>query len=303
MDKKVVVLYGGTSSEREVSLHSGANVAEYLTDAGYTVELADTGGPDFDLLGVCENAGAVLPILHGAGGEDGVLQRELERLHVSFFGSGSEACALTFNKGRYREFIEGHGIKMAAGEVVDRKQFRVSTLRQAPYVLKPLNGGSSVDTIILHDLAKEPSDAFFDDMFVRYEHMLLEVLIVGQEITVGILNDKALPIILIVPPEGKDFDYENKYNGQTAEIVNPEQVPIGVQKQAQELALQLHLLTGCRHLSRSDMIVTTTGSLYVLETNTIPGMTAQSLFPKMAAADGMDMVALVKCFVEMAKEL
>jgi D-alanine-D-alanine ligase len=303
MDRRVLVLQGGDSSEREVSLRSAANVVRQLETLGYPVTVADPASEDFDLAKLTADCDVVLPILHGAGGEDGVLQRQLETLGVPFLGAGSAACELTFDKAAYRKFITGQGIWMAEGEIVNREQFQASRLRQAPYVLKPIDGGSSVDTVILHELAAEPSPAYFDDLFARYGTMLLEELIEGQELTVGVLGDTPLPIILIVPPSDETFDYENKYNGRTQEIVNPKQVAPEVQKNAQTLALQLHRLTGCRHLSRSDMIATPDGKLYVLETNTIPGLTEQSLFPKMAAATGMDIAALVKCFVDMAKGL
>jgi D-alanine-D-alanine ligase len=157
--------------------------------------------------------------------------------------------------------------------------------------------------LILADLKREPDATYFDDLFGRHPEMLLEQLIVGQELTIGILRNRPLPVILIEPPAGEDFDYENKYNGRTKEIVNPPGIPHDIQRRAQQLALQIHVLTGCRHISRSDMILTPDGTLYILETNTIPGMTEQSLFPKMAQADGIDMARLVNSFVEMAKGL
>ncbi|MEJ0072623.1 MAG: D-alanine--D-alanine ligase [Candidatus Saccharibacteria bacterium] len=299
----MLVLQGGASPEREVSLRSAANVVKWLRAEGYDVMVADPADADFNLAKLADDCDVVLPILHGAGGEDGALQTQLEAMGKPFLGAGSEACELTFDKALYRDFLGESGILMAAGEVVDAAGFKHSELRDAPYVLKPIAGGSSVDTVILHDLADEPSEAYFAELFERYGEMLLEELIEGQEITVGVLGDKALPIILIVPPSDENFDYENKYNGRTQEIVNPEQVSAQVQERAQDLTLRLHRLTGCRHLSRSDMIVTPGGTLYVLETNTMPGLTEQSLLPKMAAANGMDMAVLVKCFVQMAKEL
>ena len=299
MKNKVLVLGGGLSNEREVSLRSAANVTKQLRSVGCMVIETDPAAADFDLSEACKGVDIVMPILHGAGAEDGGLQAQLERLGIPFLGSGSAACALTFDKARYRDFVAGQGVQMAAGEVVDRRSFARSKLRKKPYVLKPREGGSSVDTLILHNLADEPKLAYFDQLFTRYETMLLERLIEGQELTVGVLGDAALPIILVVPPAGGTFDYENKYNGQTQEIVNPRQIAPDVQTRAQELALRLHRMTGCRHLSRSDMILTPDGELYVLETNTIPGMTEQSLFPKMAAAAGITMPVLVEEFVSM----
>jgi len=300
---RVLILYGGYSGEREVSLRSGANVATHVRDHGHDVILADPAADGFDLEWLANTCDIVLPILHGAGGEDGVLQAQLEKMGKPFFGSGSVACRLTFDKAAYRTFITEQGIQMAAGEVVNRQQFKSSKLRQKPYVLKPVDGGSSVDTVILHDLSDEPDDSYFDELFSRYETMLLEELIEGHELTVGVLEDKPLPVILIVPPESETFDYENKYNGRTQEIVKPKNVSATHQRKAQQLALKIHKLTGCRHMSRTDMILAQDGTLYVLETNTIPGLTDQSLLPKSAAAAGHDMAALVSRFVNLAEAL
>lgn len=300
MATKILLLQGGNSNEREVSLRSAANVVHWLRETGHEVVVADPAEPGFELARAAADCDAVIPMLHGAGGEDGMLQRQLEALGKPFLGSGSQACALTFDKVKCREFMSARGVRIPQGKVVNRASFNTSSLRERPYVLKPINGGSSVDTLILHDLAREPDAAYFDQLFSRYPEMLLEELIAGKELTVGVLGDEALPIILIVPPEAEEFDYENKYNGRTQEIVNPPDVPDDIQRAAKELALHVHRLTGCRHLTRTDMIMTPAGELYVLEINTIPGMTEQSLFPKMAAAAGVAMPALVKRFVQLA---
>jgi len=301
--ERILVLQGGSSSEREISLRSAANVIKYLEQDGYEVITADPADPNFDLKTLSENCDVVLPILHGENGEDGLLQGQLQELQVPFLGSESGACELTFNKSIYREFMTKEKVKIPAGTVVDREHFDFAPLRKSPYVLKPIDGGSSVDTLILKDIFEEPDALYFNELFAKHDEMLLEQLIVGQELTVGILKNKALPVILIVPPESETFDYENKYNGKTQEIVNPPNISHEKLREAQNLALKLHVMTGCRHYSRSDMILTSDGSLYVLETNTIPGLTEQSLFPKMAAADGVDMANLVRSFVEMAKGL
>ncbi|HSX06465.1 MAG TPA: D-alanine--D-alanine ligase [Candidatus Saccharimonadia bacterium] len=301
--ERVLVLQGGLGSERAVSLRSAAHVVAALRETGYAVATADPVDPKFTIQKAAQNADLVISMVHGQGGEDGTSQQILEAMGKPFLGSGSSACALTFNKALYRDFMAVHGIRMAAGEVVSGQAFTTSKLRQAPYVLKPVDGGSSIDMVLVRDLADEPSSVYFDELFTHHQQMLLEQLIVGQEITVGVLGDIALPVILIVPPAEAEFDYENKYNGATQEIVNPPQLSLQVQEHAKQLALRIHRLTGCRHLSRTDMIVTPEGELYVLETNTLPGMTAESLFPKAAAAAGYDMQALVRCFVAMAKEV
>jgi D-alanine-D-alanine ligase len=300
--QKILVLHGGSSSERAVSLRSAANVITQLDKLGHEVIIADPSHDSFNLRDMVAQVDIILPILHGAGGEDGTLQRELEALGKPFLGSGSDACDLTFDKAMYRDFVAQHGVLIADGEVVDHEQFKESEFRHGPYVLKPVSGGSSVDTIIVHNIAEEPDGLVFEDLFNRYSEMLIEELIDGQELTVGILGDEALPVILIIPPSHENFDYENKYNGRTQELVNPADVSGDVQKRAKELALRLHRLTGCRHMSRTDMIVAN-DMLYVLETNTIPGLTEQSLLPKAAEVSGLDRTALVKSFVDMTNSL
>ncbi len=300
--ERVLILEGGPSSERAVSLRSAAHVADALRKAGGSVITADPAEAGFDLTGMAQKVDVVIPMVHGEGGEDGVCQQSLEAMGKPFLGSDSAACALTFNKALYRDFMTTHDVRMAAGEMVSWRLFKKSKLRQAPYVLKPIDGGSSIDTVIVRDMSHEPNGEYFSELFARHKRMLLEQLIVGQEITVGILGGEALPVILIVPPEAGEFDYENKYNGVTQEIVNPTQIPVRIQQEAQKLALKIHQLTGCRHLSRTDMIVTPEGKIYVLETNTLPGMTAESLFPKAAAAAGINMPTLVRRFLDMASE-
>jgi D-alanine-D-alanine ligase len=129
--------------------------------------------------------------------------------------------------------------------------------------------------------------------------MLLEELIEGTEITVPILGDQALPVIEIIPPQGKEFDYENKYNGTTQELCPPQHVSAEKQQEAQRLAEKIHKAAGVRHLSRTDIIIDENGKLWVLELNTIPGLTDQSLFPKAAAAAGINMQQLMQKFLDM----
>lgn len=301
--EKILVLQGGRSGEREVSLRSAAGVVEQLKTLGYEVTVADPAAADFELEQLARDCDVVLPIIHGADGEDGVFQKRLEAIGKPFLGSGSAACELTFDKSKYREFMVKRGVRMAQGEVVDHAGFKNSALSQKPYVLKPVDGGSSVDMVIAHTPGDTPDETDLDELFTKYSTMLLEELIEGQELTVGVLDNQVLPVILIVPPADEEFDYENKYNGRTQEIVDPSEIPNETKQKAQELALCAHQLTGCRHLSRTDMILGNDSNLYVLETNTLPGMTSQSLFPKAAAAAGYDMRALVKCFVTLAKRV
>lgn len=285
---KVLVLYGGTSNERAVSIRSGKVVLRALSSSPHTVRGADPAKSNFDLTSELEGVDVVFPVLHGEPGESGDLQKKLDDLGIRYVGSGPEACRLTFDKGLYKEELDRLGIRNARWEVVKESDFYKSRLLESAFVLKPLNGGSSLDTLIINDVSRIPR-ATVSRVFNKYGTMLLEELIEGQEITVGVLKNKPLPIILIEPPEGAVFDYTNKYNGKTKETASPSSISSLIQKQAQELALFIHQQLGCKDLSRTDMIVSKAGELYVLETNTLPGMTDESLFPKAAKASGLGM--------------
>jgi D-alanine-D-alanine ligase len=296
---KVVVLCGGISDERDVSLRSGASVAKALETAGYHVELLDTGD-DFDKhLAAMQASDVVFPVFHGIGGEDGVPQAYLESHGLTYVGSDASASRLCIDKWRTKELLRQHGLPTPAAEVVGASTIWDSPLVQKPFVLKPADGGSSVDTFIVRDVAVLDK-AKIDAALQRYPQMLLEALVSGTEITVGVVGDEALPVIEIRPPADGEFDYENKYNGATQELCPPETVSTEQQKQAQDIALQVHQLCGCRDFSRTDFMIDSDSNLYVLEINTIPGMTDQSLLPKAAAAAGMNMSVLCDRLVKLA---
>jgi len=293
---KVHVISGGTSSEREVSLRSGAAVAAALQSAGYDVTILDLASASLEEMADCD---VVFPALHGIGGEDGTLQAKLDTKHVRYVGSGAAASALCFDKWRYRQTVTDHGLPMAEGALVTADSYQEHPLTAAPFVLKPFNGGSSIDTFIVRDPKDIPRDKIAD-AFTRYPELLLERLIIGTELTVGVLGDMPLTPIEIIPPEHAEFDYENKYNGATRELCPPEHVSQELQEEAKALALKAHQLTDCRDLTRTDIMLDQTGQLFLLETNTLPGMTDQSLFPKAARAAGIEMTSLCSQLVEMA---
>jgi D-alanine-D-alanine ligase len=164
--------------------------------------------------------------------------------------------------------------------------------------LKVLRGGSSIGTLIVRDTATLKHEEV-DKLFELDREAVLEELIEGVEVTIPILDKTALPAIEIRPPEGLEFDYENKYNGLTAEICPPESVSEELQQESQKLSEQVHKIMKCRHLSRVDIMIDQEGKLFVLEINTIPGLTDQSLYPKSAAVAGLSMPQLVKRFVEL----
>lgn len=296
----ILVLEGGDSSEREVSLRSAAAVATGLRRAGHTVSTFDTVLGIDSIVDHARGVDMVFPILHGDNGEDGVVQEVLERAKIPFLGTGSASSRICISKAKTHEILEAEGVRMARFEIVTSESFLRSELIKKPFVLKTIDGGSSVDIVISRELLQNDMQ-LAKKLLTKRGTMLLEELIEGQEITVPVLDEEALPIIAITPPAEGEFDYENKYNGKTTEIcpVPDDMIPEATQREAQELALKVHKTLGARHLSRTDMIMTANGELFVLELNTIPGMTDQSLYPKAALTAGITMVELVDRFVKL----
>lgn len=292
----VHIVCGGRSAEREVSLRSGTAVAEALKSAGYDVTVLDSANATLAEIAACD---VVFPALHGVGGEDGTIQAQLEEAAAKYVGSGPSSSRLCFDKWEYRQAITAANIPMAEGALVQVDNYQQHPLARAPYVLKCLTGGSSIDTYIVRNPQAAPHTEI-TDTFHRHPTMLIEQLIVGIELTVGVFGDQVLPVIEIVPPTNGEFDYENKYNGATLELVPAQHVSIELQQKAQTLALEAHQVTGCRDLSRTDIMLDQNGRIFLLETNTLPGMTNESLFPKAARAAGIEMPELCKRLVEMA---
>lgn len=297
---KYIVLGGGTSPEKEVSLRSAAAVREALEELGHEVTSIDPAQLSIqELVAQARDADAVFPILHGEGGEDGTLQKHLEAANIPYFGPDAAACDNTFDKVVFKKILEANGLPTPKWAVVTALDFDDEPLTLRPYVLKPIGGGSSIDTFIVRDPSAD--NGALKEALTRYDAMLLEELIEGSEITVGILDTEALPVVEIIPPANQEFDYENKYNGATQELCPPQHVSSDLQEKAQQLAVKVHEITQCRHLSRTDMLIDAPGALYIIDTNTIPGLTSQSLYPKAAKAAGYSWSGLVERFATLIK--
>lgn len=298
MKPRLVILGGGDSPEREVSLRSAAAVAAAAKSAGYSVAEADPAN-GFSILDGLPQSTIILPILHGKGGEDGSIQAEMERRDLIFLGAGSKVSELCFDKWRTRQVLEQAGLPIPLGGFVTRDTYGDSQLAKRPHVLKINHGGSSIGTLIVRQPDKlEPSE--INELFDMEKEAVIEELVEGIEVTVPILDQSALPPIEIHPPEHGEFDYENKYNGKSQELCPPPSLTQGQIDDAKKLAENVHRAVACRHLSRVDFIMRPDGSFVVLEINTIPGMTDQSLYPKAAAVAGISMSELVRRFVDMA---
>lgn len=291
---KVVVLGGGESVERDISLRSSQAVLTALTAAGYDTTFIDPA-EDKAMERIAQSF-IVFPILHGAGGEDGTIQSELEHRGLPYLGSDSSASKNCFDKWLTREQLNQAELPIAQGELVIAETYEFSGLRSKPHVLKAVGGGSSIGTLIVRDPAFVDSHKV-DEVFEVSDRAVVEELIEGIEITIPILDNDALPVIEIQPPASEEFDYSNKYNGRTREICPPPSISESLQRKVQTVAEKAHKQLRCRHLSRVDMIVKPDGGVVILEINTIPGLTDQSLYPKSALEAGIDMPALMARFV------
>ncbi|MDQ2973447.1 MAG: D-alanine--D-alanine ligase [bacterium] len=289
------VICGGKNAEREVSLRSGNAVANALKTKNHIVKVIDTTASDIELQ-ACDIA---FPVLHGVGGEDGSFQKRLEDLNILFVGSDSKSSALCMDKSIYREFMIKKGFLMPRGSTLNLKAYLNSDFRNIPHVIKPVDGGSSIDTLFLRDTSNLDDDQIYE-LFNAHKEMIVEQLIEGFEITVGIIENDVLPAIEIIPPANTEFDYENKYNGKTQELCPPQNISEEIQTLAKEISMKVHKFAGCRDYSRSDFMISKDGKVYLLETNTIPGMTEQSLYPKMALTYGLSMPELADKLAKLA---
>jgi D-alanine--D-alanine ligase len=293
---KIAVLMGGPSEERAVSLRSGAAVVNALTSTGAKVMSVDVREAGFVL---SVKADVVFIALHGTFGEDGTLQRMLEEHGIAYTGSGSHASACAFDKIAAKGRFKAAGIPTPKCEVFDRARCDLKRLAALgfPLVVKPSRQGSSVGVSIVQeetDLEEACQIAW------RYDHHLLaEQFITGRELTVGIFDGRALPVIEI-RPKHDFFTYEAKYTkGQTDYLV-PAPLDKSVEGQVKAAALRAHDCLGCRDLSRVDLILGEKNQPFVLEVNTIPGFTETSLVPKAAAAAGIEFRDLCARLVALA---
>lgn len=305
-DVRVALLVGGRSAEREVSLNSGAQVVAALARSGFDVETIDAGDDEF--IGALQRAEAdvVFICLHGRFGEDGTVQGLCELLELPYVGSGVLASALAMDKVMSKHVFTQAGLAtpdyfvLTRGEAVDIGA--ITERLGAKTVVKPANEGSAIGVTIAH--APEELPAALEEAFHYDSNVLVERFVAGAEITVGVLGNREpwpLPTLEIVP-EHEFYDYESKYVPGMSRHIIPARVSDKVREECQRLSVEAHVALGCRGMSRADTIVEENGSVWLLEVNTIPGMTPTSLLPDAAKAAGMDFPALCRTLVELALE-
>lgn len=300
---RVGVLYGGISAEREVSAKSGEAVANALAQAGYPVELLDPRDIPVGCLTV-ERMDVAFNALHGTFGEDGGIQSVLEVLGVPYTGSGVTASRVAMDKVASKQCFRRAGVRtpafveLEAAWPSERKAAALAPLG-LPAVVKPAAQGSSVGVSIVE--SEDQLNAAIARALEFDERAIAEEFIPGRELTVGILGDRALPIIELVY-EGRIFTYNIKYTkGAATHVVRPA-LPGGLTERIQQMALDAHRSLGCRGCTRVDLRLDAHGEPFVLEVNTIPGMTETSLLPDAAAAAGISFTQLCVLAIHMALE-
>jgi len=302
-DKKlnIALIMGGTSDEREVSLASGAEILRHLSKNKYHVLVFDPKYGLAPLMHAKERGKVELAYitLHGKFGEDGAVQGFLELIGLPYTGSGLAASANAMDKCISKAIYDSVGILTPQCRVLNSKKDKINI--KPPFVVKPHNNGSSIGVSIVKNQAD--LKGAIDLAFKYSPRVILEEYVKGTEITgaaLGNTNPKALPLVEICPKAGF-FDYKSKYvAGETEEIV-PARLSLQLTKKAQQAALAAHEALSCRGVSRTDMIVKG-NDVYVLETNTLPGMTQTSLLPKAAAAAGISYEQLLDRLINLGLE-
>jgi D-alanine-D-alanine ligase len=296
---KIAVLMGGPSAEREVSLVSGAAVAKTLRELGHNVTEIDVGRDMAAVVAaLTPKPDVAFNALHGRYGEDGCIQGLLEFLEIPYTHSGVLASALAMDKPTARRLFTQAGLRCAEGRIARRDEVIAGRVMDPPYVVKPINEGSSVGVQIVGEGDNGPPQG---EDWIFGDTVLVERYIPGREIQVAVLGDKALGAIEI-RPEGKFYDYEAKYTEGKARHLMPAPLSEDEYSEALEVGLTAHMTLGCRGVSRTDLRFDDTsdgpGCFYVLEVNTQPGMTPLSLVPEIAAHGGIDFPELVSWMVE-----
>lgn len=305
MSKRVTVLMGGFSAEREVSLRSGAAAAAALEKAGYAVATIDVRRELRTLIAglLATKPAVVFNALHGRFGEDGRIQGLLDIMQIPYTHSGMLASALAMDKPTAKRLFAAAGIPVPDGRVASRAEAAAGDVLPRPYVLKPLNEGSSVGVHIVRQ--GDNANPLAGDDWPFGEEVLAERFIPGREITVAVMGDRALGVTEITSDRGF-YDYTAKYAPGGSRHLVPAPLADWEREEAQRLAILAHNALGCRGVTRADLRYDDTapgrpGSFYLLEINTQPGLTDTSLVPEQAAHAGVSFPDLVSWMVENAR--
>jgi len=298
LPKKIAVLMGGPGSEREVSLATGRGVSKALRSLGADAIEIDVRNEHFQLPDDIELA---FNTIHGTFGEDGQLQKILEHRGIAYTGDGVNGSEIAFDKIRTKQKFQEHGIPTPSWEVIQPRQRPTIPL---PIVVKAPRQGSTVGVIIVNNDSE--IDPAISEAGNYGRELLIEKFVSGRELTIGILGDQALPILEIIP-KGGVYDFNNKYPflnpqaGGGAEHVCPAKIDSEKTKKIQELALRAFRAAGLQVYARVDAILSANGEPFILEINTIPGMTEASLLPEAAAAAGIGYAELCARIIALSR--
>ena len=298
--KRVAVLLGGRSAEREVSLTSGHGCAKALREEGFDVVEIDPLASDLAAQINAAGPDVVFNALHGRWGEDGSVQGLLELLAIPYTHSGILASALAMHKQRAKDVFRAAGLPLVKSIVADRRAAAAGHLMEPPYVVKPVNEGSSVGVFIIRKGDNRPPAALGSHQWTLSDEMMIEEFVPGRELTVAVMGTSALAVTEI-STNLEFYDYEAKYAPGGSIHTLPAKIPAAVAEEAMRLAERAHMALGCRGVSRCDFRYDDTAGkqrLVVLEVNTQPGMTPTSLVPEQAALNGMSYRALCRWIVE-----
>jgi D-alanine-D-alanine ligase len=298
----VAVLKGGRSAERDISLVTGGQVEEGLREAGFSIVSIDTGEADFfDRIREC-GADVAFVCLHGRFGEDGTIQGLLELIDMPYVGCGVLSSALAMDKAMSKAVFVARGVPtpehvcVRTGDPVDIEE--LTGIIGERSVVKPVCEGSAIGVTIVHSVEELP--AALEEAFLYDDDVLVEGFVEGVEVTVGVLGTgasaEALPTLEIVP-EHEFYDFVSKYEPGMSQHIIPARISDAAQEACARIALQAHRVLQCRGMSRVDLIVAPGDDVYVLEVNTIPGMTPTSLLPDAARAAGIEFPQLCERLV------
>ena len=301
---RIALLYGGNSSEREVSIKTGEAVWKACERIGHEVIPVDLATEPLSTLKK-QKIDLAFIALHGGEGENGTVQRQLEQMNIPYSGSGPLSSRLAMDKELSKAEFLTHRVPTPPYEIAEEFEAGYRLRRMArrmgwPLIVKPIDQGSSIGVSMVEDF-----DGVKDALHTAFAHshrVVLEKGIVGRELTVGIIGNRALPVCEVIPADGF-YDFESKYTkgSGTQYIVNPD-MPGPTAKMAQHYARRAHHALRCHGYSRVDMFLDQEGELWILEVNTLPGMTETSLLPKAAAAEGIGFDELVQELIDASLE-
>lgn len=303
---KVAVLMGGWAAERDVSLSSAAGIVKALEERGHSVVAIDLGatpaeGRNLPAKLIAADPDVVFNALHGVPGEDGTVQGLMDIMGFTYTHSGLVTSVIAIDKQLTKQHLVPHGIPMPGGRIVACEELFAADPLPRPYVVKPVNEGSSVGVAIVTAEGNygNPIGRDVKGPWQEFDELLAEPFIRGRELTVAVLGDKALAVTELRPKSGF-YDYEAKYTDGLTEHICPADVPAEIAEAMMAIALKAHRLLGCRSTSRSDFRWDDERGLeglFLLEVNTQPGMTALSLVPEQAKYLGMSYGELVEAII------